>query len=218
MKYKLLSLILLIPLFTSAQEDGAADVPIPIDEIRTTKIQALLDIVKENRSIYYKKDEARINEFLNLVYQREQMLKKAKRDLANEKARNTKLETSFETNEKKLAELEESLQIKVGVLGELFGVTRQFAGELLASSEKSVTFSEYHNRGAILKDIGITKVHSLEQLESLWISYLDEIVSSGEVKTIDATIINKKGQSFEGEVVRYGLFSATHDREFVRPI
>ena len=72
MKYKLLSLILLIPLFTSAQEDGAADVPIPIDEIRTTKIQALLDIVKENRSIYYKKDEARINEFLNLVDQREQ--------------------------------------------------------------------------------------------------------------------------------------------------
>ena len=41
MKYKLLSLILLIPLFTSAQEDGAVDVPIPIDEIRTTKIQAL---------------------------------------------------------------------------------------------------------------------------------------------------------------------------------
>ena len=50
-------------------------------------------------------------------------------------------------NEKKLAELEESLQIKVGVLGELFGVTRQFAGELLASSDKSVTFSEYPNRG-----------------------------------------------------------------------
>ena len=61
-------------------------------------------------------------------------------------------------------------------------------------------------------------MHSLEQLESLWISYLDEIVSSGEVKTVNATIINKKGQSFKGEVVRYGLFSATHDMEFVRPI
>ncbi|MDB9763704.1 MotA/TolQ/ExbB proton channel family protein [Gammaproteobacteria bacterium] len=218
MKYKLLSLILLIPLCTVAQEESKKDVPIPINEIRTTKIQALLDIVKENRSIYYKKDEARIKDFLNLVDQREQMLKKAKRDLANEKIRNTKLENSFEVNEKKLAELEESLQIKVGVLGELFGVTRQFAGELLASSDKSVTFSEYPDRGEILKDIGKTKVHSLEQLESLWISYLDEIVSSGEVKTVNATIINKKGQSFKGEVVRYGLFSATHDREFVRPI
>ena len=64
MKYKLLSLILLIPLFTVAQEEGKKDVPIPINEIRTTKIQALLDIVKENRSIYYKKDEVRIKDFL----------------------------------------------------------------------------------------------------------------------------------------------------------
>ena len=77
--------------------------------------------------------------------------KRPRRDLANEKVRNTKLENSFEANEKKLAELEESLQIKVGVLGELFGVTRQFAGELLASSDKSVTFSEYPDRGEILK-------------------------------------------------------------------
>ena len=103
MKYKFLSLILLIPLLTIAQEEGAKDVPIPIDEIRTTKIQALLDIVKENRSIYYKKDEARIKEFLNLVDQREQMLRKAKKDLANEKIRNTKLENSFEVNEKKIS-------------------------------------------------------------------------------------------------------------------
>ncbi len=217
MKYKLLSLLLLLPVFLPAQEEPT-EIPIPINEIRTSKIQALLDIVKENKSIYFKKDEARIKEFLSLVSQREAMLKKAKQDLANEKVRNKKLETRFESNEKELAALEESLQIKVGVLGELFGVTRQFAGELLAATEKSVTFSEYPNRGNVLRDIGSTKVHSLEQLESLWISYLDEIVSSGEVKRVNATIINTKGQSFDGDIVRYGLFSATHDKKFVRPI
>jgi biopolymer transport protein ExbB len=218
MKYKFLFLFLLLPSFLHSQEGSTEEIPIPINEIRTSKIQALLDIVKENKSIYYKKDEARIKEFLSLVSERESMLTKAKRDLANEKVRNKKLENSFESNEKELAALEESLQIKVGVLGELFGVTRQFAGELLASTEKSVTFSEYPNRGDVLRNIGSTKVHSLEQLESLWISYLDEIVSSGEVKTVNTTIINKKGQSFNGDIVRYGLFSATHDKKFVRPV
>jgi biopolymer transport protein ExbB len=145
------------------------------------------------------------------------MLIKAKKDLANEKIRNENLESRFETNEKELAELEESLQIKIGVLGELFGVTRQFAGELLASSEKAVTFFEYPERVDVLRDIGETQVHSLEQLQNLWISYLDEIVSSGEVKTLDANIIDKNGESITGEVVRYGHFNTTYKNKFVTP-
>ena len=47
------------------------------------------------------------------------MLEKAKNQLANEQKRNKRLEASFEKNEKTLAELEDSLQIKIGVLGEL---------------------------------------------------------------------------------------------------
>jgi len=146
------------------------------------------------------------------------MLAKAKKDLANEKIRNKNLETKFEANEKRLAELEESLQIKIGVLGELFGVTRQFAGELLASTEKAVTFSEFPQRPEVLRDIGGTQVHNLEQLQNLWISYLDEIVSSGEVKTINANIIDKNGESNVGEIVRYGHFTTSYNNKFVTPI
>ena len=75
---------------------------------------------------------------------------KTKSLIKEQKELNERLEARFEANEKQLAELEESLQIKIGVLGELFGVTRQFAGELLASTEKAVTFSEYPDRGGVL--------------------------------------------------------------------
>ena len=177
------------------------------------RIKALLDVVKENKSIYVQKDQVRVKNFLDLVDERESMLAKAKQDLANEKLRNERLEARFEANEKQLAELEESLQIKIGVLGELFG-----AGELLASTEKAVTFSEYPDRGGVLRDIGETQVHSLDQLQNLWISYLDEIVSSGEVKTIDANIIDKNGESITGEIVRYGHFTTTYQNKFVTPV
>tara|TARA_S200000501_G_scaffold182235_1_gene171645 strand:+ start:3215 stop:4543 length:1329 start_codon:yes stop_codon:yes gene_type:complete len=217
MNIKLLSFLFLLPLFVIAQEDSPEEVPIPIEEQRNNKIKALLDVVKENKSIYIQKDQVRVKNFIDLVNERESMLAKAKKDLANEKIRNENLETRFEANEKELAELEESLQIKIGVLGELFGVTRQFAGELLASSEKAVTFFEYPERVGVLRDIGETQVHSLEQLQNLWISYLDEIVSSGEVKTLDANIIDKNGESITGEVVRYGHFNTTYKNKFVTP-
>lgn len=215
MKYKLLT-FLLLPLLIIAQDE--APLEIPIEEQRNNKIKVLLDVVKENKSIYVQKDRVRIKSFIELVDEREVMLAKAKQDLSNEKIRNKNLETRFEANEKRLAELEESLQIKIGVLGELFGVTRQFAGELLASTEKAVTFSEFPERPEILRDIGGTQVHSLEQLQNLWISYLDEIVSSGEVKTINANIIDKNGETNSGEIVRYGHFTTSYDNKFVTPI
>ncbi len=219
MNIKLITILLFLPIFIFAQENvSEEEVPIPIEEQRNNKIKALLDVVKENKSIYVQKDQVRVKNFLDLVDERESMLAKAKQDLANEKLRNERLETRFEANEKQLAELEESLQIKIGVLGELFGVTRQFAGELLASTEKAVTFSEYPDRGGILRDIGETQVHSLDQLQNLWISYLDEIVSSGEVKTIDANIIDKNGESITGEIVRYGHFTTTYKNKFVTPV
>ena len=215
MRYRLLPLLLL-PLFTIGQDEVPEE--ISIEDQRNSKIQALLDVVKENKSIYVQKDKIRVKSFIDLVDEREEMLAKAKKDLANEKIRNKNLETRFEANEKRLAELEESLQIKIGVLGELFGVTRQFAGELLASTEKAVTFSEFPQRPEILRDIGGTQVHNLEQLQNLWISYLDEIVSSGEVKTINANIIDKNGESNEGEIVRYGHFTTSYNNKFVTPI
>ena len=215
MKYKLLP-FLLLSLITIGQDEVPEE--IPIEEQRNNKIKVLLDVVKENKSIYVQKDRVRVKTFIELVDEREAMLAKAKKDLANEKIRNKNLETKFEANEKRLAELEESLQIKIGVLGELFGVTRQFAGELLASTEKAVTFSEFPQRPEVLRDIGGTQVHNLEQLQNLWISYLDEIVSSGEVKTINANIIDKNGESKVGEIVRYGHFTTSYDNKFVTPM
>ena len=218
MYIRLITLLLLLPIFITAQDESQEEVPIPIEEQRNNKIKALLNVVKENKSIYVQKDQVRVKNFIDLVDERESMLAKAKRDLANEKIRNENLEKRFEANEKELAELEESLQIKIGVLGELFGVTRQFAGELLASTEKAVTFSEYPERVAVLRDIGETQVHDLNQLQNLWISYLDEIVSSGEVKTVEANIIDRDGESITGEIVRYGHFTTTYKNKFVTPV
>jgi len=188
------------------------------DEIRNIEINELLELVKTNKSIFLNEDNKRLNSFITKVSDRQALLDDAKTKLANEIDRNINLEASFEQNEKTLAELEEKLEIKVGVLGELFGVTRQYAGELLAASENSVVFYEFPNRPELLKDIGQEKVHNLDQLENLWISYFDEIVAGSEIKNFEATITAPNGENIVGEVTRYGLFSASYDGKFVKPV
>ena len=206
---------ILIPLSIFAQEN---EEEIPIEEQRNNAIKQLLETVEINKSIYVADDQKRIDKFLDLIDERESMLAKAKNDLRLENERNKRLEKEFEENEKALAELEERLQIKIGVLGELFGVARQFAGELLSSSESAYTFTEFPDRGDRLKEIGKIQVHSIEELEVLWLEYFNEIVASGEVKELKSKIINSKGDSFEDNIVRYGLFSASYKAEFIKPI
>jgi len=211
--YLLISILLPLSLFAQENEEE-----IPIEEQRNNAIKALLQTVEINKSIYVADDQNRINKFLDLIDEREGMLAKAKNDLRLENERNTRLEKEFEENEKVLAELEERLQIKIGVLGELFGVARQFAGELLSSSESAYTFTEFPERGDKLKEIGKIQVHSIEELEVLWLEYFNEIVASGEVKEFKSKIINSKGDSFEDNIIRYGLFSASYKSEFIKPI
>ena len=190
---------------------------IPIEEQRDNKIKALLEIVKKNKDIFVSEDRVRLEKFISLVDEREKLLNSAKNQLAQEIKRNEILEDTFQKNEKVLAELEESLQIKVGVLGELFGVTRQFAGELKSSSENDVTFSEFPERINTLNEIGSIKIHNKENFENLWIAYLSEIASGSEIKKINANITFPDGENQMGEIVRYGLFSATHNRKFLKP-
>ena len=204
-------------IFLSINIQSQDDEKIDINVERVNSIQELLNQVQINKSIYKNDNNQRINDFVNLVGERQSMLNKSKKDLANEKIRNSKLESSFEENEKELAELQERLQIKIGVLGELFGVARQFSGELFASTENGFTFYENPERPDRLKEIGKIQVHNLSQLEDLWLAYFGEIASSGDVKKITTNVIDESGVSSTGEIIRYGLFSASHDGGYVTP-
>ena len=214
-KNNLLALSFLLSIFIFAQEEVEE---IPIEEQRNNKIKELLQTVEINKSIYIQEDQLRINEFLDLIDERQNMLSKARTDLQNEKIRNERLEKEFEENEKLLAELEERLQIKIGVLGELFGVARQFAGELLSNSENAYTFTEFPQRGDKLRKIGQIQVHNINELETLWLEYFNEIVASGEIKEFKSKIINSKGDAFEDNIIRYGLFSASYNSKYIKTL
>ena len=212
-KFYLLTTILITSLFIPAQEE--------VEEVdpnveRVEKIQDLINRVEKNRAELSAMDNARVNEFIKKVADRRFLLAKAKKQLADEEARNVRLEDLFEANEIKLSELETELNIRLGVLGELFGVARQMAGELQADSESAYNFTEHPNRTESLNEIGKIKVHNLKNLEDLWVLHLNEIASSGEIKAISANVINSSGDIEEDQLVRYGPFNMVKNRSFVK--
>jgi len=212
-KFYLLTIILITSLFIPAQEE-VEEVDPNIE--RVEKIQDLINRVEKNREELSAMDNARVNEFIKKVADRRFLLSKAKKQLADEEARNVRLEDLFEANEIKLSELETELNIKLGVLGELFGVARQMAGELQADSESAYNFTEHPNRTDALNEIGKIKVHNLKNLEDLWVLHLNEIASSGEIKVISANVINSSGDIEEDQLVRYGPFNMVKNRSFVK--
>ena len=212
-KFYLLTTILITSLFIPAQEE-VEEVDTNVE--RVEKIQDLINRVEKNRAELSAMDNARVNEFIKKVADRRFLLSKAKRQLADEEARNVRLEDLFEANEIKLSELETELNIKLGVLGELFGVARQMAGELQADSESAYNFTEHPNRTESLNEIGKIKVHNLKNLEDLWVLHLNEIASSGEIKAISANVINSSGDIEEDQLVRYGPFNMVKNRSFVK--
>ena len=212
-KIYLLTFLIFTSFFINAQ-DTQEEVDPNIE--RVEKIQDLINRVEENREELSKIDAQRIDNFIKKVADRRFLLSKAQKQLSDEEARNQRLEDLFESNELKLAELETELNIKLGVLGELFGVARQMAGELQADSESAYNFSEHPNRTDALNEIGKIKVHNLKNLEDLWVLHLNEINSSGEIKEIKANVINSDGDIEEDSLVRYGPFNMVKNRSFVK--
>ncbi len=212
-KIYLLTFLIFTSFFINAQ-DTQEEVDPNIE--RVEKIQDLINRVEENREELSKIDAQRIDNFIKKVADRRFLLSKAQKQLSDEEARNQRLEDLFESNELKLSELETELNIKLGVLGELFGVARQMAGELQADSESAYNFSEHPNRTDALNEIGKIKVHNLKNLEDLWVLHLNEINSSGEIKEIKANVINSDGDIEEDSLVRYGPFNMVKNRSFVK--
>ena len=108
-KYFLISLLL--PLFSFAQDQ---EVP-----VSPSDLDILVDLVKQNANTRKVRDDKRVNEFLSQRNRQQYLLNQAKADLKREEDRTARLTKEYEKNDKKLAELEEQLILKLGSLGEI---------------------------------------------------------------------------------------------------
>ena len=176
-------------------------------------LRAAIDELKQAEA-----DESRRREAGFLAEEKRQAQRtreaEARRDAAE--ARSQSLDSQWQNNEKRIAELGELLKQHQGNLGELFGVTRQVAGDAANLMEQSLLGAQYgdpaeaEDRPSFLKRLAAAKtLPSMAELQRLWFEIQREMTGSGEVVRFPAEVLQRDGTTVEREdVVRIGPFSA----------
>lgn len=169
----------------------------------------LLKRVKEGWRAENEELKRRETEFLAEKKQQAALLAQAKATHVREEKRGLALEREFEEKEKQIADLEQTLQARLGNMGELFGLIRQVAGDTRGHLSGSLTSAQFVDRLPVLDSLAESKaLPSVEELDQLWFLLQQEMTESGKVVRFKAPVISPKGGEAEQDVVRVGVFNA----------
>ena len=158
-----------------------------------------------------------MDQFIKNRNQQQKLLNDARWLLKLEKDREQKLTKNFEDNDAKLSDLEEQLNLKIGTLGETFGVVRQISGDAKSTYSQSLTNLQFPSRIDFLADLAERKaLPSVPELEKLWFTLLNEIYESGKVVSFDSPVLDTSGEAEDQKVLRIGQFNAISSKKYLR--
>ncbi len=173
-------------------------------------------------------EEAKLNAqreaaFQKAFNQQQQLLNGVASQRASLDATTASLSARFDANEKRAVELQKLLTEHQGNLGELFGVTRQVAGDAVGELRQSLIASQFlvaadkEDREAFLMRIASAKaLPSIVELERLWLELQREMTASGQVARYQAPLRVKDGEQPQvTEVLRVGPFTASSGDQYL---
>ncbi|MFT6902291.1 MAG: biopolymer transport protein ExbB [Colwellia sp.] len=176
----------------------------------------LLKQVKNDRISEGKLDKKREAEFTSARADKQALLNKAKKELANQNTRNNRLTNEYAANEITLAQKSVELANATGTLGEMFGVTRAAAADAYGQVVTSIVSAEFPGRGKVLDVIANSKeIPELEQLEELWIALQTEMTQSGKVSQFSSDVTSLDGSTSTQTITRIGTFNLVSANGFL---
>ena len=187
MKSILKKLLLIISIgFTSnlvlAQEDKALN------------LDTLLKQLEQGQFQQNKQNAQREQEFAAKRSEQDQMLRQAKQTRDAALTTSERMETQFEENEFKLADLNEAMNKRLGSLKELFGVLQQVSGDTKSKFQNSIVSAQIPGRAEFLDNLAqsmgaSSKLASIEEIERVWFEMQREMTESGKVTTFTTDVI-----------------------------
>jgi biopolymer transport protein ExbB len=182
-----------------------------------SKIEQLILDIESEIDIEKRFDFSRSNSKEKQLADLKRIHKKVKSDLDAAEDLSQRLISEFDENEKTLSELEEKLTLKLGNLGEMFGVVKQVSGQTRGEFKNSITNIDNPNRDLFLKNLAESKkLPDLEDISGLWVELLKEIRNAETIKTFTTEVLSADGDNSELEVLRIGTFSITQDGNFLK--
>ena len=180
-------------------------------------LQELINEIEKGIDIEKRFDFSRANTKEKKLNELKRINTKLEKDLADAEALSKKLTSQFDKNEKLLAELEEKLTLKLGNLGEMFGVVKQVSGQTRGEFKNSITNVDNPNRDLFLKNLAESKkLPNLDDISGLWVELLKEISNAENVKSFDTEVLTADGKLTNLNVLRIGTFSLSSEGKFLK--
>ena len=204
--------ILSLNLALFSQENNVENI-----EVTPSKIEQLIIDIESEVDIEKRFDFSRSNSKERQLADLKKIHKKLTNDLKNAEDLSVRLIDEFDKNEKILSELEEKLTLKLGNLGEMFGVVKQVSGQTRGEFKNSITNIDNPGRDLFLKNLAESKkLPDLKDISGLWVELVKEIRNAESIKTFKTNVLSADGDNSELEVLRIGTFSITHNGMFLK--
>ena len=220
---RLIISFLLFILTISVQLNAQEEQEFPTDPVMSEKLkniqtlEQLLEITENDRQVSGVINDQREQKFLAARDRQKFLLEQALARLDQEEKRSVRLQKQFEENEKTLEDIQETLRIRIGNFGELFGVVRQVAGETIAIVKNSIVSLQFPNREKNLTGLAEARgIPSIEQMHDLRVELLREMSQSGQVQRFQKQVVLPGGSIVDAEIVRVGVFNAITENFFLQ--
>ncbi|WJG08846.1 MotA/TolQ/ExbB proton channel family protein [Aliiglaciecola sp. LCG003] len=190
-------------------------------ESKPLDLDALLKQLEQGQFQQNQQNSQREKEFAQMRSEQDQMLRDAAKLRTATLASSEKLETQFEENEFKLADLNEALDKRLGSLKELFGVLQQVAGDTKNKFYNSVVSAQMPGRSDFLDKMAqsmgtSSKLATIEEIERVWFEIQREMTESGKVTKFNTDVVEAGGAKVNKEVVRVGPFALVADGMYLK--
>jgi biopolymer transport protein ExbB len=144
------------------------------------------------------------------------LLAQAEDETKKMEATSHQLSAEYDSNDKQISEMEAQLKDRAGNLGELFGVTRQVAGDISNLLDQSMISAQFPDREDFFKKLASSKeLPSTAKLERMWFEIQREMTEQGRVALLQSKIVEKDGSIKDADVVRIGPFIAMSNGRYL---
>lgn len=183
-------------------------------------LDALLKTLEQGKSAQSAQNQQREQEFKSRQNEQVQMLQDTQAKRNQMLAQSERLETQFEENEVKLANLTDTLSNRMGSLKELFGVLQQVAGDSSNKFMTSVVSAQIQDRSKFMDELAVkmgstSKLASIEDIEQVWYELQREMTEQGKVSRFTTDVIVEGGAKAQQEVVRVGAFNLISNGKYL---
>lgn len=179
-------------------------------------LAGLLSNIQQENAADARINQEREQKFLTARNEQRNLFNAAQTELNALKTRSKELRTQFDNNEQALNKQSEMLRLKLGNLGEMFGVVREVSQDVLSLKEASLIATSTEDQVLLEKLAASKSLPAIHELEGLWLSMQRHMTAQGDINNETREVVAEDGSVSQDAIYKVGPFVAFNENGYLQ--